>query len=254
MIEHPTQREIYESSVKEKGRVGILEVAAMVYRGRAFPRFIAKQLLDLKNDPGRRVGIITSVTQNDPDNACMDEIFTSGLADVHIYHDPDPQDHYLSRVYRCWNYIVGTSPAEYVCLVNSDMAFSPGWLEALERRLDGRTLPCSRLVEPGFLRPGEHAIEIDLGRDPKIFPISAWHQLAADLLRDSTAPGGLFMPCVLHRETFLRVGGYPEGNVNGVSGDRILFDKMADAGFAHVTCFDSLVYHMQEGEMRYRGD
>ena len=63
------------------------------------------------------------------------------------------------------------------------------------------------------------------------------------------------MPCVLHRETFLRVGGYPEGNagegVKEVSGDKILFDKMAEAGFQHVTCFDSLVYHMQEGEMRY---
>ncbi len=61
------------------------------------------------------------------------------------------------------------------------------------------------------------------------------------------------MPCVLHRESFLRCGGYPEGNVEGVSGDAYLFNKMANAGFQHVTCFDSLVYHMQEGEMRHVG-
>jgi hypothetical protein len=131
------------------------------------------------------------------------------------------------------------------------MAFSPGWLEALERRLDGKTLPCSRLVEPGFIRPGRHAIEIDLGRDPRTFPFDSWKLMASDLADNRTEPGGLFMPCVLHRQAFLEVGGYPEGNVNGVSGDVILFNKMAAAGFKHVTCFDSLVYHMQEGEMRH---
>jgi hypothetical protein len=80
--------------------------------------------------------------------------------------------------------------------------------------------------------------------------------MATDLSDARTEAGGLFMPCVLHRSTFLAVGGYPEGNVPSadgqvVSGDALLFKKMQDAGFQHVTCFDSLVYHMQEGEMRH---
>lgn len=214
----------------------------MVYRGTAFWEFLFKQL-------GVRQQL--RIVGNDPDLDCLDMLINMDPDSWAVYNDPNPGDHYLARVYRCWNYCVESSDAEYVCLVNSDMAFSPGWLEALERRLDGKTLPCSRLVEPGFLRPGQHAVEIDIGRDPRVFPFEAWHGLAADLSEDRTEPGGLFMPCVLHRETFLRVGGYPHGNVNGVSGDKILFDKMAAEGFQHVTCFDSLVYHMQEGEMRY---
>jgi len=229
----------------------VIEVVCMVYRSPAFLSFMRDQ------------GQVNRFVGNDAEHAVRI------WSDVVPYHDPIPDDHYLSRVYRCWNYCVRSSPAEYVCLVNSDMAFSPGWLEALERRLDGKTIPCSRLVEPSYLTPegqqldpGLHAEQIDLGRDPATFNFDAWDKMAADLSEDRTEPGGLFMPCVLHRQTFLEVGGYPEGNivrpVNGdwsrqevLSGDAYLFQKMAVKGFQHVTCFDSLVYHMQQGEMRH---
>jgi hypothetical protein len=224
--------------------MGKIEVVGMVYRSKAFLDLLVRQFED--------EGCQWRIVANDP-TAEIIAAFESGRNVIcgETYHDPNPQDHYLARVYRCWNYCVESSSAEYVCLVNSDMAFSPGWLDALERRLDGKTLPVSRLVEPGLLRPGMHAVEIDLGRDPRTFPFDSWHLLSKDLADSRVEPGGLFMPCVLHRETFLQVGGYPHGNIDGRSGDAILFDKMAQAGFAHVTCFDSLVYHMQEGEMRY---
>jgi len=220
----------------------MIEVVGMIYRSPAFRDFLEGQMYEQGWGIG---GVKYRTVANDP---------VPGLRltdDCDIYHDPNPTDHYLARVYRCWNYCVESSTAEYVCLVNSDMAFSPGWLEALKRRLDGRTLPCSRLVEPGFIRPGQHALEIDIGRDPSTFPFEAWHSMVRDLTEPRTEAGGLFMPCVLHRETFLRVGGYPHGNVGPVSGDAVLFYAMAEAGFQHVTCFDSLVYHMQEGEMRH---
>jgi len=223
--------------------VASIEVVGMVYKSPVFVAFLSGQL---RSFPPYRV------VANDP--TCGVE--SMAIPHGEVYRDPNPTDHYLSRVYRCWNYCVESSTAEYVCLVNSDMAFSPGWLEALERRLDGKTIPCSRLVEPGFLRPGQHAIEIDLGRDPRSFPMDSWHRMAADLSEPRTESGGLFMPCVLHRDTFLAVGGYPEGNERSasgqvVSGDAFLFAKMQSKGFQHVTCFDSLVYHMQEGEMRH---
>ena len=232
-----------------------IEVVGMVYRSDDFASFIRPH--------------VDRIVANDP-------LHSLSVYDA-IYHDPHLEDYYLARVYRCWNWCVESSQSEYVCLVNSDMAFSPGWLDALERRLDGKTLPCSRLVEPGFIKPGQHAIEIDLGRDPRSFPMGSWHSLASDLSVSEDHPGGLFMPCVLQRDAFLRVGGYPPGNLNlplgefgakthpkshvmyrngkpasqVVSGDADLFWRMEQEGFQHVTCFDSLVYHMQEGEMRH---
>lgn len=223
----------------------MIEVVAMVYKSPDFAAFISDQLFDLNS---RVVG-------NDPHPAVQ-----PWLDDV--YHDPIPHDHYLSRVYRCWNYCVESSASEYVCLVHTDLAFSPGWLSALENRLDGKTLPVPRLVEPGYTKPnghvlipGKHAIHMDIGRNPALFPWDSWRMIAADLSENRTEPGGLFAAPIIHREAFLSVGGFPHGNitVDGKywSGDAYLFHRMGQIGYRHVTCFDSLVYHMQEGEMRH---
>jgi hypothetical protein len=68
------------------------------------------------------------------------------------------------------------------------------------------------------------------------------------------------MPCVLEKKRFLESGMYPEGNIynNGIgnlgnfvkSGDAYYFDDILSSryGMKHVTIFDSLVYHIQEGE------
>lgn len=227
----------------------MIEVVAMVYKSPEFLRFIQDELKGLNY---RLVG-------NNPSPAIVD-------ACDGVYHDPNPNDWYLSRVYRCWNWCVESSKADHVCLVNSDMAFSPGWLEALERYLNGSTLPTSRLVERGKdLQPGTNAIQADFGDRPSTFDRDGWIE-TANLVRGSgTLPGGCYMPCVLNREAFLSVGGYPDGNVaDGVvvnrmpkpsdreylSGDVVLFKRMEAIGYKHVTVLESVVYHMQEGEMR----
>ena len=48
-----------------------------------------------------------------------------------IYNDSKPNDYYLNRVYRCWNYAGQTSKFDNVCFVNSDMVFSEDWLSNL---------------------------------------------------------------------------------------------------------------------------
>jgi hypothetical protein len=73
------------------------------------------------------------------------------------------------------------------------------------------------------------------------------------------ADGGLFMPCVFEKEKFIESGMYPEGNIydNGVgnlgrfiaSGDAYYFHHLMNKyGMRHITVFDSMVYHIQEGE------
>ena len=244
-----------------------VEVVAMIYRSEPFARFITDQLSRFCPVPWRLVG-------NDP----TDDV--TGYC-TSVYHDPNPAAWYLSRVYRCWNHCVESSTADFVCLVNSDMAFSKGWLDALLSALDGKTLPVSRLVEQSVhLAPGEHAIPVDFGRDPEEFPHEGWAKFAKEQKEHKIELSGCYMPMLIDREAFLRVGGYPEGNVSvdsagGVhlidtrvpvrmkdgawctatgdffmSGDAFFVHKMHEAGFQHVTVFDSVVYHMQEGEMR----
>ena len=177
-----------------------------------------------------------------------------------IYNDPFPNDYYLNRVYRCWNFAGNTSSADNICFVNSDMVFSKGWLENLLRHHNGINIPCSLLVESGKLRSGQHAISKDFGRSPKQINYELWHSEVEKLKKPICSEGGLYMPCVFEKQRFIESGMYPEGNIyhNGIgtlghfikSGDAHYFEEILTKkyGMRHITVFDSLVYHIQEGE------
>ena len=66
-----------------------------------------------------------------------------------------------------------------------------------------------------------------------------------------TEAGELYMPILVDRQEFLDIGGYPECNPPGTTGDKDLIRRYSEAGFKHVTALGSVVYHCQEGEMRW---
>lgn len=47
------------------------------------------------------------------------------------------------------------------------------------------------------------------------------------------------------------MGGYPEGNPPGTTGDKNLIHRYTEAGFKHVTALGSVVYHAQLGEQKW---
>jgi hypothetical protein len=178
-----------------------------------------------------------------------------------IYNDSNPEDYYLNRVYRAWNYGGTSTGADNICYVNSDMVFSDGWLDALLARHDGVNIPCSRLIESGKLPSGMHAKEVNFGRSPSDMDHQAWCLYAEDNKQPrKTMLRGLFQPVVFESGKFSSSGGYPEGNIyeDGVgtcngrtiqSGDAYYFYRLEkEYGMKHITVFDSLVYHIQEGE------
>ncbi len=239
-----------------------IEIITLIYKSLDYLNFIYEQL---KSDYNKVRGwdVSVRIVAND----ATDEVIAglSELQDVNIsiYSDKRPDDYYLNRVYRCWNHAVRTSGYENICFVNSDMAFSPGWLEALLNGFDlTRMVPCSRLVESGKLLSGKHALVKDFGRTPKEFKPERWLDYSNQNRSGDLYSGGLYMPCVFSKEIFLKTGGYPEGNIykdgigtcNGPvikSGDACFFEDVLDRLFKvkHLTVYDSLVYHMQEGEM-----
>ena len=176
-----------------------------------------------------------------------------------IYNDPKPNDYYLNRVYRCWNYAGKTTKSDNICFVNSDMVFSKDWLKNLLKHHDGINIPCSRLVESGKMLSGTHGISFNCGRNPKEINYELWENMVNFNKSDKLENGGLFMPCILNKDRFIESGMYPEGNIyrdgigtlNGFveSGDSWYFKKLEkEYGMKHITVFDSLVYHIQEGE------
>ena len=70
------------------------------------------------------------------------------------------------------------------------------------------------------------------------------------------------MPCIFNKEQFISSGMYPEGNIyndgigtcNGsviLTGDNYFFYEILEKKFSmkHITVMDSIVYHIQVGEM-----
>ena len=239
-----------------------VEVVSLIYRSVEFSRFISDQLARFARAEG--FDVRGRLIANDPEVPAEELLAPARAAGLRtdVYRDAKPGDYYLNRVYRCWNWAVASAAADLVCLVNSDMAFSPGWLEPLLRLHDEGCTPTSRLVESGRLRTGRHGIEKDWGRRPAEFAEAAWLEYARDISAPAVVEDeDLFMPVVFDKAIFAEAGGYPEGNIyrDGVgtrsgnvlqSGDAYFFDRLADLGRPHATAFDSLVYHMQEGEMR----
>jgi GT2 family glycosyltransferase len=201
------------------------------------------------------------VVGNDP----TDEVANSGRL-THIFRNPDPAEYYINRVYRAWNYAVKEAQTDLVVLLNSDMRVSDGWLDALVEAYgkdEDYVLPCSLLVESGRIESAMPEHVKNFGTTPDNFQYANWESHAtymrhrSDTLKNisltkqgNSEPGRLFMPVLLNRDAFLAVNGYPEGNVNGVSGDRVLFNRLWEIGYNHVTALGSVVYHVQEGEMR----
>lgn len=234
-----------------------IEVISLIFKSVDYLNLIYDQL---KSDNCKVDGWDVSfrIVANDATNEVIEHLKNLNIP-YSIYLDPKPNDYYLNRVYRCWNYAGKTSESENICFVNSDMVFSDNWLKNLLDHHDGINIPCSRLVESGKMISGTHGLSYNCGRDPKNIDIETWKTLVKSISTERVMERGLYMPCVFEKSRFIESGMYPEGNIytdgigtlNGFvqSGDDWYFRKLENEyGMKHITIFNSLVYHIQEGE------
>lgn len=235
-----------------------LEIISLIYKSTKYLKFIYDELNEnYCNVPGWDIS--ARIVGNDPTPEVETLLNTLDIKSD-VYNDHEPNDYYLNRVYRCWNWAGRSSTADNICFVNSDMAFSNGWLINLLKYHDGINIPCSRLVESGKLPSGLYGKGVNLGTTTDSFNKELWLNSAEVSKKDEVHPNGLYMPCIFETKRFIESGGYPEGNIyqdgvgtlNGFikSGDDYYFHDILENkyGMKHATVFDSLVYHIQEGE------
>tara|TARA_Y100000310_G_scaffold301781_1_gene338552 strand:+ start:5351 stop:6079 length:729 start_codon:yes stop_codon:yes gene_type:complete len=235
-----------------------VEIISLIFKSLDYLEMICEELKGGKCR-SREWDIGVRVVCNDASKSVLDKIKDLDIKYT-IYNDPNPDDYYLNRVYRCWNFAGRTSEYDNICFVNSDMVFSDGWIDNLLKHYDGTNIPTSRLVESGKMRSGTHGVSYNCGRDPKEINYKLWDKVVGELRSDEVKKGGLYMPCIFEKKRFLESGMYPEGNIyhDGVgtlgffikSGDAYYFHDILEKKYNmnHITVFDSLVYHIQEGE------
>lgn len=238
-----------------------IELIALIYRSVNYLNFIVEQLnTSFCRSDGWDVGI--RLVANDATSEVLNALKNMNVSYT-IYNDPQPDTYYINRVYRAWNFAGRTSNYDNICFVNSDFAFSKFWLTSLLSYHDGINIPCSMFYESGVLPSGWPGLTRDFGRSPNTFRRSEWESFAESARECKFVHGGLYMPYPITKQRFIESGGYPEGNIyqDGkagsmvgnviMSGDAHYFHVLEhNFGMKHITVFDSIIYHIQEGEMR----
>ena len=176
---------------------------------------------------------------------------------------------YIHRVYRAWNRCILEAKHEYVCLINSDNGFSHDWLENLIKYANPSTAVSSLLIERGHETLGTFpsslngtgSIGYHCGKTPLEYDECRFIEYATrhkEVYCDKTTSGGVYMPILFNKQKAIDVGLYPEGNTAGSTffdvidyGDRVFMRKLKEIGVEHITSWDSVSYHFQQGEMEY---
>ena len=240
-----------------------VEIITLIYKSVDYLRFIAEQMKsDRCKADGWNVGIRILAIDATPE--VLEELKKLDIPYT-IHNNFWSNEYYLNKVYRAYNYAVITSEYDNVVLINSDYVIGKNYLTNLLKHHDGVNIPCGRLIESGKMPSGENAINMgqnDFGRSPKNIDKEGFDRWVAENAEDKVLEGGLFMPVVLERKTFIDSCMYPIGNIyhNGIgtadfggryiqSGDDFYFKRvLAKRGMKHITVCDSCVYHIIEGE------
>lgn len=217
-------------------------VVGMVYKSTTYLKFMVDQLTRFSSD-----SVEIKILANDPTKEVEQELPNCGLP-FKVRKDEFPNAFYLEKVYRGWNECVSYANSDLVILVNSDMGYSNGWDTSLIKSVGAakNRFVVSRLVESGKMPSGKYGLSKDFGKSPETYDEKSFLNFADQVKENKLLRGGLYSPVCMWGDKFLASGGFPEGNVGGVPGDIFAFIR---CGMSHFTDFNSVVYHIQEGEM-----
>ncbi|MCE9549371.1 glycosyltransferase family 2 protein, partial [Candidatus Nomurabacteria bacterium] len=132
-------------------------VVALIYRSTGYADFVYKSFL--KHSEGAEFLFIA----NDATPKIKQYLSEKNIPHL-IFDNENKEEYYLNRVYRAWNYGGMNAPGDVIVFVNSDMAFTKGWLTNLLKNITKNRIVCSRLVESGKLLSGQYAIAKNFGQ------------------------------------------------------------------------------------------
>jgi glycosyltransferase involved in cell wall biosynthesis len=248
-------------------------LVSLIYASTKWLEFAYSQLLELKRDLPEGEAEILFIA-NDANKEVLNFLKDNAIPHLAVTTKKFPDEWFINSVYRAYNLGVLSSKTDYVYLVNSDMAFSRGALSSIMRNASPDKLLASRLVELGVMPSGKYGIEKDFGSSPNKYRKNDFESFARKISRDELSTGGLFMPLLVHKEKFLELGGYPEGNLTEeslndyvaggpgeianigqrlVPGDAAFIARASSIKIEHLTLMSSVAYHFQAGERRDEG-
>lgn len=134
-----------------------ITVAVLIYKSPEYLDFVMNSLLD-HHSKDENLNIQYLIVCNDATDEVIIKAseYASELSKnydppikVVSHWNPNPNDWWIQNVYNAWNRCIKECETEYICFVNSDMAFTEGWLDNLVKYDTKMYIPTSRLIESG---------------------------------------------------------------------------------------------------------
>jgi hypothetical protein len=263
---HPpplSPRIIYETITKKLlNKTPHVSIVSLIYKSNEWLEFVLKQVFIFTELEKNEFFFVA----NDPYDPVVDYLRKNRIQHkIHNNSDAQKNEWYINNVYRAWNFAGKESKGRQILFINSDMAFTSDWLCNLLKSCEENICLTSRLVESGKLRSGIYGVEKNFGRLPSHYLQSNFISYKQSTQENKILIHGLYMPLLIKREHFLKIGMFPEGNITVgsdiwnpkigtintpvVPGDQVFMEKLRQKNIHHQTVFDSIVYHFQCGEM-----
>ena len=178
---------------------------------------------------------------------------------VQVEYPTDPELDYVPNLRQMFNrgFQAGCEMNDYVCIVNTDMAFGTDWLINLMRRATPEIIPNSLHLSPII---GSNIISVNCGIPTEAtFDVSRFKRLHDMLFEDKVETeeqrGGWrntnTMPYIVHKQWWEKCGPWRPNHVVGQEPpDRQFFRRIHEAGGKYVLCRDSICYHHEAVERR----
>lgn len=251
----------YVYSYKKKFTRPVYSIICLIFKSTGWLNFVFEQILKYTSQKDTEIIFIA----NDADSDVIRYLSENYIPHVVFCNSQQQRkEWYINNVYRAWNHAGDVARGDFLVFLNSDMAFSPNWFKALTAKYDGRSVLSPLGVESGKYEAGTNGINRNFGRSYEDYDEEGFLEFAYNIKEDAIKSGGLFMPLLIRRDVFNKVGRYPEGNIvpssnfyfpkiaekgqSVISGDVVLIAKLKAEGISHKTICDSLIYHFQCGE------
>ena len=258
----------YSQNHSREKYVPKVTLISLIYAGVDWLEFQYGELIKLQKELGKGEVEILFVA-NDASDEVLTFLKENSIPFVVAPGRSNKDEWYINSVYRGYNYGASHARGDFVLLTNSDMAYMPGFLYQMIKNKNQKTYLVGKLIESGRLTPASYAVKRNLGKRLNNFKRGKFYKIARKISVGNLTSGGLYMPLLIHRESFLMFGGYPEGNVKKealegyvnsgetkiaipgedlYSGDYAFVKRLEANGWDFKTVNNAVLYHFQEGE------
>jgi len=151
--------------------------------------------------------------------------------------------------YGSWNKGAKLASSDYLVFATDDQYFAPDWDTQLIRVHKSKRLVAGRLVEPGIIPVYEANIKLDFGVLPSEFKESEFIAWCKAQKNSGFVQGGFFIPMLISRTDFIKLGDYPTvgtfGTSGAISNDYDYLTRARAMGYEFGTASGSFSYHFQ---------